>query len=469
MRVHGPSSIQTIRRFVGLGDVLCVLAAGPAAFLLRDPSLLEGQFYWQAIVYCGASSLVGLAMLYLFHLGKNIGDFVSIREVQLVVAVSLATTASTSLVLFVITRLDYVPRSLPPVYFLVLTGFMLALRVFATKRRELREQAGFRRVTNPEHVLLVGSNQLAWFYLRMVNTFDRGRTTIVGILDEDPALFGRSLMGHTVLAPPKELRRLVVEFGVHGVNVARVLIAANRSAGPEVWSEVEGVCRELSIEVEYLGDKLGIELEQLESDDPVAPLPPQRAYFRTKRVLDLVIAVAMVVVFLPILAVVAAGVAADIGWPVVFWQKRDGRHGHAFLIYKFRTLHAPFDSHGNFVEEADRTSRFGLFLRRTRLDELPQLWNVIVGDMAFVGPRPLLPVDQPPNSKLRFQVRPGLTGWAQIHGGQLVSAEDKGVLDDWYVENASFALDAKIILHTIATVVMGEKAVPLPNQGRVEG
>jgi lipopolysaccharide/colanic/teichoic acid biosynthesis glycosyltransferase len=156
---------------------------------------------------------------------------------------------------------------------------------------------------------------------------------------------------------------------------------------------------------------------------------------------------------------VAVGLLIDVGWPVTFWQKRDGRDGRPFFLYKFRTLHAPFDRRGRFVEEDRRMSRFGLLLRRTRLDELPQLWNVLIGDMSLVGPRPLLPVDQPPTSRLRLRVLPGLTGWAQIHGGKLVSADEKGVLDDWYVEHASLWLDLQIILRTVSTVFLGDKRV----------
>jgi lipopolysaccharide/colanic/teichoic acid biosynthesis glycosyltransferase len=147
------------------------------------------------------------------------------------------------------------------------------------------------------------------------------------------------------------------------------------------------------------------------------------------------------------------------GWPVTFWQKRDGKDGEPFLIYKIRTMHAPFDRRGRFVEESRRTSRFGEFLRRTRLDELPQLWNVLTGAMSFVGPRPLLPVDQPSTSKYRLQVPPGLTGWAQIHGGKRVDADDKGLLDDWYVENASLWLDLSIILRTVLIVVLGDERI----------
>jgi lipopolysaccharide/colanic/teichoic acid biosynthesis glycosyltransferase len=190
-----------------------------------------------------------------------------------------------------------------------------------------------------------------------------------------------------------------------------------------------------------------------------APVPKMRPYLRVKRVFDFCVALALSMALAPVFAIVALGVLIDLGWPITFWQKRDGKDGEPFLIYKIRTMHAPFDRLGRFVEEDRRASRFGKFLRRTRLDELPQLWNVLTGAMSFVGPRPLLPVDQPSTSKYRLQLLPGLTGWAQIHGGKRVDADDKGLLDDWYVEHASFWLDISIILRTGLIVVLGDERI----------
>ena len=146
----------------------------------------------------------------------------------------------------------------------------------------------------------------------------------------------------------------------------------------------------------------------------------------------------MAIAISPIVTFIALGIIIDLGWPIIFWQKRIGYRGRPFLIFKFRTLHAPYDRQGDFVEEDRRTSRFGSFLRRTRLDELPQLWNIVRGEMSFVGPRPLLPIDQPKGSQLRLQMKPGVTGWAQINGGRQITAEEKGMLDEWYVRMRLF-------------------------------
>jgi lipopolysaccharide/colanic/teichoic acid biosynthesis glycosyltransferase len=181
------------------------------------------------------------------------------------------------------------------------------------------------------------------------------------------------------------------------------------------------------------------------------------SYFRYKRLIDFMIAPLAIVLLSPVFLIVSVLVLVDVGSPVVFWQKRMGRSGRSFLLYKFRTLHAPFDRTGQPNGHGGYQSWVGKFVRALRLDELPQLFNVLVGEMSLIGPRPLLPQDQPTNCNLRLMVHPGITGWAQINGGNLVSTEEKGALDDWYVHNASFWLDLRIALYTLYFLFTGER------------
>ena len=129
--------------------------------------------------------------------------------------------------------------------------------------------------------------------------------------------------------------------------------------------------------------------------------------------------------------------------------------GALFLIYKFRTLRAPFDAVGSPTPGDRLPSAIGRFLRATRLDELPQLLNVLLGDMSLIGPRPLLPEDQPSNTSVRLSVRPGISGWAQVNGAKLVTKEEKEKLDEWYVRNASLWVDLRIIMMTIKVILKG--------------
>jgi len=153
-------------------------------------------------------------------------------------------------------------------------------------------------------------------------------------------------------------------------------------------------------------------------------------------------------------------VAIDVGFPLMFWQLRPGRHGRRFKLFKFRTMLPAYDTDGRRAPDELRSSSIGKFLRRSRFDELPQIYNILIGEMSFVGPRPLLPVDQPQWQNSRLAVRPGLTGWAQIKGGRDISPEDKAALDVWYIVNASLALDISILLRTVITLVLGERVDP---------
>jgi lipopolysaccharide/colanic/teichoic acid biosynthesis glycosyltransferase len=180
-------------------------------------------------------------------------------------------------------------------------------------------------------------------------------------------------------------------------------------------------------------------------------------YFKIKRLVDFVLAFIAILLLAPLFITSAILILFDSGSPVLFWQQRIGQGHRNFFLYKFRTLRPPFDVYGQPVPQTERLSLVGRCLRKPRVDELPQLFSVLVGDMSLVGPRPLLPHDQPSNTSLRLSVRPGITGWAQIHGGNLVTTEEKGALDEWYIRHASLWLDLKIALLTVRFCVTGER------------
>jgi lipopolysaccharide/colanic/teichoic acid biosynthesis glycosyltransferase len=470
MIARTPTSSERMIRFIRAVDVVSVLLAGPIAMALRDPSLFSGERLGPTVTYCLIGYVAGLLMVIAFHPGQGVRDHVSAREVRQVVAAAIAATVLTAAAAFSLDRLNYIPRSLPLIQLLVLGSLMLGGRALATSRREL---AG-PRVKNfavESRTLLVNANQFALSYLKMLDAFAVDRSFILAVLDRNPKLFGRALLGHEIIGPPSALARVVHEYTVHGVNIDRVLICDSRQSGEDyIWDEMQNHCRLAGIKVDFLPDVLGIELGRAIKDDTAAAAEGQppgwpKDYRLLKRTFDLSISLVLPIVLSPIIALVVLGIFIDLGWPTIFWQRRIGYQGLPFLIYKFRTLHAPYDRQGNFVEEEQRTSRFGAILRRTRLDELPQLWNVITGKMSLVGPRPLLPVDQPDTSQLRWCVPPGVTGWAQINGGKRISADDKGLLDDWYVRNASFWLDLRIIMRTLWIMCFGDSRRLPPARG----
>lgn len=178
-----------------------------------------------------------------------------------------------------------------------------------------------------------------------------------------------------------------------------------------------------------------------------------------KRLFDIVAALLAVIVLSPILVVISCLIALRIGRPVIFRQQRPGRAGKAFTIYKFRTMTNAVDESGNLLPDEQRLLPLGLFLRKASLDELPELFNVLRGDMSLVGPRPLLLVYLPlytAQQYRRHEIRPGLTGWAQVNGRNAISWTEKFELDVWYVDNQSLWLDVKILFMTVLSVFRRE-------------
>ena len=184
-----------------------------------------------------------------------------------------------------------------------------------------------------------------------------------------------------------------------------------------------------------------------------------RPYDRFKRGIDVILTLIGLVLLAPAFALLAWRIRREFGRPVLFRQRRPGQHGEIFTLYKFRTMTDARDERGVLLPDEQRLTRFGSFLRSTSLDELPEMVNVLRGDMSLVGPRPLL-VEYldlyTPEQARRHEVRPGLTGWAQVNGRNDMSWDDKLALDVWYVDHRSLWLDVRILLRTLWVMVRRE-------------
>ncbi len=184
-------------------------------------------------------------------------------------------------------------------------------------------------------------------------------------------------------------------------------------------------------------------------------MKPYRDFF--KRTLDILISGgALLILSLPLAAVIVWLHYANNGAGAFFFQERPGKNGNIFKVVKFKTMTDECDKNGNLLPDAERLTKVGRFVRSTSIDELPQLWNVLKGDMSLIGPRPLLVQYLPlysPEQARRHEVRPGITGWAQCHGRNAISWHRKFELDVWYVDHISFITDCKIVLTTLKKVI----------------
>ena len=451
-------------------DVATAFIAPILALYLRDPALFGSVDSEGIAIYVCVGGGVSILFFILFRLAHGLPSYFSFHDAIEIAKGSACAVAGTAVLPYIFTRLEAIPRSTSAIYFLVLVAALIAGRVvrrITIRRREIGSVFDLRH-DEERNVIIVGAGRLAWFYIRLLDSFAIDNRRVVAILDDNESLHGGSMFGHVILGGTAEAATVLDDFAQHGIEIsAFVICEPNKERALELSNRLESLCLDRGLQLELLAEKLGVlkgPSEEEAGDCPTLPtIFPNRNYFRIKRPIEATIATFALLILLPLLILIGLLELIRLGSPVLFWQRRVGRYGRTIWIYKFKTMYNTIDRTGRLLTESARTSSVGQFLRASRLDELPQLYNVINGDMGLIGPRPLLLADQPDEPTIRLVVAPGITGWAQIHGGKLVSAAEKNDLDEWYVHNASLWLDLKILLRTIFIVLTGDRR----NQNRL--
>ena len=459
MQVHSPTSRSGSRIYLSMWDLIWTLTSPGIALYLRDSNIIFNPdpsvltYYW--VLSAGFATLA----LFAFRLQDGMTRYFSVHEALDIAEAVLFAELMTFAALFTMTHLDGIPRSMPLIHGLLLAGGLLAARVFvritASEDNEPPDYQGRR-----ERIIVIGANRFASSFIQLLKAYTPQQQRVIAVLDDDAAMIGRAISGVQVLGAPHELEAIVSEFAIHGIGTDRIVIAGEVDfLSAPVLHEVERFCQKRQIELTFLPRMIGVSerrpsnvISKPVESGPSFALSP---FFRLKRWIDVVGSLALIVLFFPFLVLAGVLVLLDVGPPIFFWQERLGWKGRSFLIYKFRTLRAPFDSTGTPTLGSRQPSAVGRFLRATRLDELPQLLNVLFGEMSLIGPRPLLPEDQPANTSIRLSVRPGISGWAQVHGAKLVTKEEKEKMDEWYIRNASLGLDLRIIMMTAKVILRG--------------
>ncbi len=413
---------------------------------------------------------IAAPVLLLFRLNRTVWRFSAPSDFIPVVGAGVTTVTLAAMLSSSTGHLEEGPRSLLVMQELLilhaLVGVRVAMRVRYDWRQHARRSQSSRDGTR-ENIVIVGLNAMADLFLHCAARNSPESVEIVGILSDAERHRGRILHSCRILGSPEAAREALLDLSVHGIFVDRIVVAAPlKELSRKAQRILLDLAHEGKVRVDYLPSHYGLSIAQ--PDSPVSaavsvtpePVPtmelPPNSYLRCKRLVDALVALVCTIVFGPLMLAVFVVVRLDVGSPAIFWQQRPGAGGRPIRVLKFRTMGAPRDHDGRKLPDAARVSRIGSVLRRLRLDELPQIYNVLLGHMSLVGPRPLLPVDQPSAPAARLRLRPGLTGWAQIKGGRHLSIEDKAALDLWYIENASFALDMLIIAYTVRTVIFGE-------------
>lgn len=471
-RRHLPTSKSHLRARLAATDLLWAAAAPVIALALRDPSLLDPGDFPQKIpatyLYVLVAILCAIPALLAFRVSDGLNHLVSVQDALAVCGAVALAVASSSFILFVFTRLDGVPRSTPLIYGLVFGGGLMVDRAVATlfHQKAWKEEPLWAETAASPHIprrlIIVGADRFASLTIRLLDHQRPRSFQVIAAVDTRPNFVGRSICGVKIVGLVQELEGILDEYAVHGVDIDEIWLSDEASGVPDDLIEKAAEdCDRRGKKFVRISEALNLSRSQgVRSQLSNGDAPPSIEvgdYFKFKRAIDIFVAIILLVLLMPLTFVAAYLALLDVGTPVIFWQQRVGRNGRKFLLYKFRTYPAPFDKDGERIPDNQRLSKIGRMMRAARLDEIPQLLNVLVGDMSLIGPRPLLPQDQPSDPRIRLLVRPGITGWAQLNGGRTVTAREKDALDIWYIRHASFWLDLKIAAQTLLIAFTGEK------------
>jgi lipopolysaccharide/colanic/teichoic acid biosynthesis glycosyltransferase len=461
MRTRLPTSRAARKIRVSILDVIVALASPILALVIRDAYILNTADGLVSVgIYCLVWVVFSLIFFHVFRLYDGLRDHFSVHDALDVVKAVLCTELSACLVFFTVSRLEGVPRTAPIIHALILAAGLICSRAIAQAFSNGKTFPNRQHHAARENIIMIGATQLSSLYIKMIEACSFGQRRVLGVLDDHPTLIGRSIAGIRILGASHQLKSVIDEFVVHGVRTDRVIIGSNPDLVPdEALKEIQEVCEQQEIKLDFVQQLVGLDdlpettVESvIEAKPTPAPSFILSSYFKIRPFVDFAAALILTVLLAPLFMIGTLLVFLDVGRPVLFWQQRIGQGGRRFLLYKFRTLQAPYDSFGHAVPERDKLSMIGKLLRQTRLDELPQLLNVLVGDMALIGPRPLLPEDQPSNPATRLMVRPGMTGWAQVNGGKFLTPHEKDEYDEFYIRNASVWFDLRILLRTLRVI-----------------
>lgn len=461
-------------------DLLLVVLAGCAAVVLR-----EG---WDGLADIGpnhglliaASVAIAAAVVPLTGLDRSVWRFTGFEDLKAIGMTSLAIALGPLALMAAFGQLASIDlahaglQSLLAGVFLVIVR--LSMRWRHARRHRLRRPQPLAadlladNLSPHATVLVVGVSPLTELYLKSVQEFSPGRVHVAGILAIRREQVGRRIHDVPVIATIEDLPETVSDLKLKGIRVDTIVIGLRgHDLTPSQRAWLGSLSAEDKITTVHLAHSLGLDPDDANSGPPGRVMPlsiapselgalSRRPYWTIKRGLDVLGALVLLLLLAPVMAVVAVLVAVDIGRPVLFLQSRPGLGGRIFKVCKFRTMTSVHRRSGSGVSIDQSSSSLCRFLRKSRLDELPQLWNILMGDMSFIGPRPLLPHDQPATCRARLLVRPGITGLVQVSGGRALTAEHKASLDVAYIRTASLRLDAQILARTVKMVLYGEPA-----------
>jgi lipopolysaccharide/colanic/teichoic acid biosynthesis glycosyltransferase len=458
-------------------DLFIIFASTVFAIALSTGLHFSVATLSHVLPYCLLTLAIAVPVFLAAGLNRTLWRFMSLHDclrifITLTATILTATTAANAFSL-----MQGVPNSMPVLQFVLMSAALISVRAFSRIRGSRRNQRRNSKIEireAREDILVIGISSVAELFLRCVTECGKTSIAVAGILSGTSRHRGRLLRSLPILGRPEELPDIMRELEIHGIHISRIAIGVPfHTLSTTVQETLLKIEHDLNVRIDLLHDRFGL-CETVVSHslatvaEPAAELgivlpvsiaanrQMQHSYTRWKRLFDITATAVGAMCLAPLMVLVVAIVLLDVGYPFIFWQQRPGVRGKPIRVLKFRTMRTVRDAEGRLLSDAERLSAVGRFLRRTRVDELPQIINVLLGQMSIIGPRPLLPIDQSPRFVARLEMRPGLTGWAQVNGGRHLTIHDKAALDLWYVMNASFKIDVRILLLTARTIVSGE-------------
>lgn len=471
MRISTPSSLSRFKAKLSLFDLFWLFAAPFLALAVRGPEFIDARAFPQSLPptyeYALITFISSIPFFIFFRTSEGISYLFSVRDVLSVTAATLCSVAASVYTVFSITRLDGIPRTVPVIYGLILIVGLISYRIVARSYYERSKTPhhdlfSYKTANDIRRVILIGVDQFSIAAIKITEA-QRPRTTqIIAAISPDNKHAGKSFGGVRILGDLSGLGALIDEYRIHGVEINEIWLSDNVAPiPPETAVFIENQCDSYGVKYRTIAEAFNLTPHISAASIPdheTSPLPAYaNSYLMLKRPIDVICSIICLLALLPLYPIISLLVLLDVGTPILFWQQRTGWRAKTFLLYKFRTLRHADEGEGDAETDANRMTKIGFFLRTSRLDEIPQLLNIIVGDMSLIGPRPLLPRDEPRDNRLRLSIRPGVTGWAQVHGNNLLTPDERNALDCWYIKNAKIFVDLIIIYKTFLVVLHGTR------------
>lgn len=455
---------SSLRRFaIIVHDLIVVASAFPVSMLLRENFSLAPHHVLPTAYGTMMLLVIAFVVFRMAGLHQNMWRYSSPRDLLAVAkAISLVTAVFVP-GMFLLDRLDGISRSVLVIFWFVAFAGLASSRIIYGCIVN-PSVSGIRRPKNRTliRVLIIGNAQSSAAIIQELNARLTDVVQVVGVIGRSDDS-GRVVHGVRILGGIESFSQILASLDVSGFYPHQIVLG---DVDSQTHARLEAnLTNETGVGAIITTASNLSELERLSYCEPAdhrlfAQVKDLAGYHRLKRLIDIAIASASLTLLLPMLALITTLTSLFHGSPVIFSQVRAGQYMREFKLIKFRTMRDPFDRLGRILDDEKRITWLGAFLRNTRLDELPQLWNVLCGDMSVIGPRPLLRRDMPTQNNVlqeRYLVKPGITGWAQVNGGQKLSRNQKMALDLFYIRNASFALDVQILSLTIRMMLRGER------------